>query len=70
MVEPHKRKEAFYLHLKPPLSKRRIDFPSDVKEDGFTNLFSEYCNQPVTNFVNGDFKKDFGMALYDEYEDK
>ena len=33
-------------------------------------MFSEDLNQPVTNFVSGDFKKDFGMPIYDEYEDE
>ena len=56
--------------LKPSLSKQRIDHPKDLEEDGFTNLFSEYCNQPVTSFVSGDFKKDFGIPIYDEYEDE
>ena len=50
--------------------EHKDDQLSDVKEDGFTNLFSEDCNQPVTNFVSGDFKKDFNMPIYDEYEDE
>ena len=58
------------MHLKPSLTKQRNDHPNDVKEDGFTNLFSEDCNQPVTNSVSGDFKKDFSMPLYDEYENE
>ena len=44
------------MHLKPSLSKQRNYHPNEVEEDGFTNLFSEDCNQPVTNFVSGDFK--------------
>ena len=40
--------------------------PNDVKEDGFTNLFSEDCNHYVTNSVSGDFS----MPIYDEYEDE
>ena len=69
LVEKHKQWETFSVHLKPSLSKQRIDQPSDVKEDGFTNLFSEDCNQHATNYVSGDFKKDFNMTIYDEYED-
>ena len=64
----HKQKETFSVHLKPSLSKHRNDQPN-VKEDGFTNLFSEDCNHPVPNSVSGDFKKDFSMPIYDEYED-
>ena len=33
-------------------------------------MFSEDCNHLVTNSVSGDFKKDFGMPIYDEYEDE
>ena len=32
--------------------------------------FSEDCNQLVTNFFSGDFKKYFSMHIYDEYEDE
>ena len=45
LFEKHKQKETFSVHLKPSLSKQRNDRPNDVKEDGFTNLFSEDCNQ-------------------------
>ena len=58
------------MHIKPSLSKQRNDQSSDVKEDGFTNLFSEDCNQPITSFVSGDFQKDFSIPIYDEYEDE
>ena len=58
------------MYLKPSLSKQRNYQPNDVKEDGFTNLFSKDCNQPVTNSVSGDFKKDFSMPIYDEYENE
>ena len=70
LVEQHKQKETFSMHLKPSLSIQKNDQASDVKEDGFTNLFSENCNQPVTNSVSGDFKKDFSTPIYDEYEAK
>ena len=56
LVEQHKQKETFSVHLKPSLSKQKNDQPSDVKEDGFTNLFYEDCNHLVTNLVSGDFK--------------
>ena len=58
------------MHLKPSLSKQRNDYPGDVKQDGLTNLFSKDCNQPISNSVSGDFKKDFSMPIYDEYEDE
>ena len=41
LVEQHKHKETFSMHLKPSRSKKRNDHPNDVKEDGFTNLFSQ-----------------------------
>ena len=56
------------MHLEPSLSKQRNDQPNDVKKDGSTNLFSGDCNQ--LKFVSGDFKKEFGMPIYDEYEDE
>ena len=68
LVEPHKQKEIV-LHANSVFCEQKDDQPSDVKEDGSTNLFFEDCNQLVTNFVSGDFKKDFSMPIYDEYED-
>ena len=47
LIEKHKQKETFHVHLKPSLSKQRNDHPNDVKEDGFTNLFSEDCSHLV-----------------------
>ena len=70
LVEPHKQKETFSVHLKRSLSKHINDQPNDLKEDGFPNLFFEDCNQPVTNSVSGDFKKYFSMPIYDGYEDE
>ena len=70
LVEQHKQKEKFSVHLKPSLSKQRNDEPNDIKENGSTNLFSEDCNHPITNYVSGDFKKDSGMPIYDEYDDE
>ena len=68
LVEPHKQKELV-LHANSIFYEQKDDQPSDVKEDGFTNLFSEDCNHHVINFVSGDFRKDFSMPIYDEYED-
>ena len=70
LVEQHKQNEIFFVHLKPSLSKQRNGHPSDVKEDGFTNLFSKDCYPHVTNSVSGDLKKYFSIPIYDEYEDK
>ena len=61
LVEPHKQKELVF-HANFVFCEKKYDQPSDVKEDGFTNLFSEDCNQPVTNFVSGNFKKKFQYA--------
>ena len=45
------------------------DQPNDVPEECYNDLFYEYCSQPITNSVSGDFKKYFSMPIYDEYED-
>ena len=58
------------MHANSVFCEQKDDQPSDVKEDGFTNLFSEDCNEIVSNSVSGDFKKDFSMPIYDEYEDE
>ena len=58
LVEPHKQKELV-LYANSVFCEQKDDQPSDVKEDGYTNLFSEDCNQLVTNFVSGDLKKYF-----------
>ena len=70
LFEQHKQEGTFSMHIKPSLSKHRNGQPSNLKEDGFTNLFFEDCNQLVTNLVSGDLKKYFSMPIYDEYEDK
>ena len=70
LFEQHKQEGTFSMHIKPSLSKHRNGQPSNLKEDGFTNLFFEDCNQLVSNSVSGDFKKDFDMPIYDEYEDE
>ena len=56
LVKPHKQKELA-LHANYVFCEQKDDQLSDVKEDGFTNLFSKNCNQTITNFVSGDFKK-------------
>ena len=43
LVEPHKQKELV-LYANSVFCEQKDDQPSDVKEDGFTNLFSEDCN--------------------------
>ena len=70
LVQKHKQRENFYVHLKPSLSKHKNDHPSDIKRDESANLFSKRCNHPIENFVSGDFKRDFRMHIYDEYEDE
>ena len=35
-----------------------------------TVLFSQGCNLLNTKFVRDDFKKDFGIPMYDEYEEE
>ena len=50
------------------VSKKMIK-SSDVKEEGYTNLFAEDCNQHVENSIMDDFKEDFSQPIYDEYED-
>ena len=49
--------------------KHKYDQPNVVQEEGYKGLFCEACNQPVINYVNDGFKKDFGPPIYDEYEE-
>ena len=39
LVEQHKQKETFSVHLKPSLSKQKNDQPSDVKEGHWIKYF-------------------------------
>ena len=69
LVGPPNPRGTVPVHPKPSFTKYRDDQPYDVKEDGSANLFSEYCNEPSTNYFNGDLKGNFDMPIYDEYED-
>ena len=33
-------------------------------------MFSEGCNLLSTRSINDDFKRDFGIPMYDEYEEE
>ena len=41
-----------------------------MEAGGSTVLFSESWKMLNTEFVKDDFKKDFGMPVYDEYEEE
>ena len=69
LVEKHEQKETFSLHFKPSFSEHKDDQPSDVKEEGYTNLFSEDGKKPVINSVSDGFKQYFSPPIYDQYED-
>ena len=55
-------------YIKPSLLVE-YDQPSDLKGNGCSNLFSEYCNLLNSGSVGGNFKRDFGVPVYDEYEE-
>ena len=70
LVERCKKGEAFPVHHKSSPGKQRNDQLQDAKEDSPTSLFLEKCNHPIANSTSGDFKREFKMPIYDEYEDE
>ena len=56
LVEKHEQKETFSLHFKPSFIKQKDDYSSDVREERYTILFSEDCNQPVNNSIKNGCK--------------
>ena len=69
LVGPHKWKGIVPIRLKLSLTRQENDQP-DIEVDGSTILFSDGCNLLSTKSVNDDFKRDFGIPRYDEYEEE
>ena len=69
LVGPHKRKEIVPIRPNISLTRQENDQP-DIEAYGSTILFSEGCNLLSTKSINEDFKRDFGMPVYDEYEEE
>ena len=59
-----------HVHIKLSLTKQEEGHPNDMEAGGSTILFSESCIILNTKFVKDDFKKDFGIHVYDEYEEE
>ena len=69
LVGPHKRKGVVLVRLKLSLTRQENDQP-DIEAYGSTILFSKGCNLLSTESVNDDFKMDFSILMYDEYEEE
>ena len=70
LVGPHKQKGIVPVQLKLSLTKQEKAQPNDIEADGSTILFSDGCNILSTESVNDDFKRDFSIPVYDEYEEE
>ena len=69
LVGPYKHKGRVPVQLKISLARQKDDQP-DIEAGGSAGLFSEGCNLLNTGSVNDDFKRDFGIPVYDEYEEE
>ena len=69
LVGPHKRKGVVPVRLKLSLTRQENDQP-DIEADGSVILFFEGCNMLSNESVNDDFKRDFSILVYDEYEEE
>ena len=69
LVGLHKQKGVVLVRLKLSLTRQENDQP-DIEADGSSILFSEGCNLNSTKSVNDDFKRDFDIPVYDDYEEE
>ena len=69
LVGPHKWKGIVPVRLNLSLTRQENDQPNR-EADGSAVLFSKGCNLLSTEYVNDDYKRDFGVLLYDEYEEE
>ena len=69
LVGPYKKNGKVPIHLKLSLGIQKDDQP-DIGAYGSAGLFSEDCNLLSTGSIKDDFKKDFGVPVYDEYEEE
>ena len=69
LVGPYEWKRRVPIQLNLSLGRQKDDQP-DIGAYGSADLFSEYCNLLSTGFVKDNFKKDFDVPVYDEYEEE
>ena len=69
MVGPYKQKGRVPVQLKLSLARQEDD-QLDIEIDGFAGLFSKGCNLLSIGSVNDDFRRDFGVPVYGEYEEE
>ena len=69
LVGPYKQNGKFPIQLKLSLGRQKDDQP-DIGAYGSAGLFSEDCNMLSTRSIKDYFKKDFGVPVYDEYEEE
>ena len=69
LVELHEMKEIFSWKPISVYDEQKGHQYIDGKVYVSTSLFSKYCNRPIASYVHGSFEEDFGMPIYDEYED-
>ena len=67
-ITPYKQNGKVPVQLKISLGRQKDNQP-DIGAYGFAGLFSEYCNQLSTESVGNNFKRDFGVPIYDGYEE-
>ena len=69
LVRPYKWKGRVPVQIKLSLVRQKYD-QTDVEADGSVGLFSEGCNMLTTKSINDDFREDFSVPVYDEYEEE
>ena len=67
LVGPYKQKGRVPVQIKLSLARQEDDQP-DIETNGSAGMFSEGCNLLSTESVNDDFGRDFGVPMYDDYE--
>ena len=69
MVGSYKHNGRVQVPLKPSPNIQKDDRP-DTGTCGPTGLFSEDCDPLHPGSTQGNFKKEFGAPVYDEYEEE
>ena len=69
LVGPYKHNEKIPVQLKLSLGIKKDDQP-DIGACGSIGLFSEHCDLRRLGSVQDNFKKEFGVPVYDEYEEE
>ena len=69
LVGPYKQKGRVPVQLNLSLDRQEDD-QLDIEIDGFVGLFFEGYNLVSTGSINNDFRRDFSVPVYDEYEEE